>query len=393
MNNTYNTEPDIELSVVMPCLNEAKTVGICIKKAIGFFELYNINGEVIIADNGSTDGSQDIAVSEGARVVNVQEKGYGNALKGGFAAAKGCYIIMGDADDSYDFSALEGFVARLREGYALVMGNRFKGGVMPGAMPFLHRYLGNPVLSFLGRLFFRTPIGDFHCGLRGFTKEAYESLHLSSGGMELASEIVFKAALLKLPISEIPVVLYPDGRERKPHLNTWRDGWRHLKLLLIYCPRWLFLYPGLLLLFTGLILGIRLTIGELHIAGINLDIHTLFYSGIFSVTGVILCMFYIFARLLNNRNGLFPFSKPLDRLVLWFAADNGIWIGILLFLLGITGTIFSVSIWDSNNFGDLDPVKMFRYVIPSGFVMINGLLFFFSAFFVRIIYNHRDGNS
>ena len=231
---------NLELSIVMPCLNEAETLEICIKKAQAFFEKHDVHGEVVIADNGSTDGSQAIAERLNARVVPVAEKGYGNALKGGIKAAKGKYVIMGDADDSYDFSKLELFVEKLREGHDLVMGNRFKGGVKKGAMPFLHKYLGNPVLSFIGRLFFNIKIGDFHCGLRGFSKEAFHKMKLNTTGMEFASEMIVKSKLNGLTFAEVPTILHPDGRSRPPHLNTWRDGWRHLRFLLLYSPRWLF---------------------------------------------------------------------------------------------------------------------------------------------------------
>ena len=254
-----------ELSVVMPCLNEEKTLGICIEKALGCFRASGIVGEVIIADNGSTDRSCEIATELGARVVHVANKGYGSALQGGIAAAAGTYVIMGDADDSYDFSALDDFVASLREGTDLVMGNRFRGGIEPGAMPPLHRYLGNPVLSFIGRLFFPATTGDFHCGLRGFNRERILSLGLSCSGMEFASEMVVKASLAGFSIDEVPTKLHRDGRDRPPHLNSWRDGWRHLRFLLLFSPRWMFLYPGLGLLTIGVLLSTRLALGPLEI--------------------------------------------------------------------------------------------------------------------------------
>lgn len=242
---------DIELSIVMPCLNEAKTVGVCVRKAMNSLEKMGVSGEVIIADNGSSDGSVDIARAHGARVVHVARKGYGSALQGGIAAARGAYVIMGDADDSYDFTRLEGFLDRLRRGDDLVMGNRFKGGIHPGAMPLLHRYVGNPVLTGILNLFFRTPIGDAHCGLRGFRKDAYQRLGLTTPGMEFASEMVVKASLRKQKISEVPTELRPDGRDRPPHLRSFRDGWRHLRFLLLHCPLWLFLIPALLLMTVG----------------------------------------------------------------------------------------------------------------------------------------------
>src|ERR1700760_3659962 len=266
----------IELTILMPCLNEAETLAICIDKARGYLERSGVVGEVLIADNGSTDGSQLIAEEHGARVVAVPEKGYGAALIGGINAARGRFVIMGDADDSYDFENLEGMIERLRGGADLVMGNRFQGGIAPGAMPFLHRYLGNPVLSFIGRLFFSIPVGDFHCGLRGFSRQSMLDLRLQSPGMEFASEMVVKAALNGLRIEETPTTLKPDGRSRPPHLKTWRDGWRHLRFLLLHSPKWLFVYPGLVLIFLGLAGAIALSAGAVRLtSGLELDIHTL----------------------------------------------------------------------------------------------------------------------
>ena len=245
---TNKAPTEIEVSIVMPCLNEERTVGICVKKALISLKEGKVNGEVIVADNGSTDKSVEIAASLGARVVHVEEKGYGNALRSGFAAAHGKYIIMADADDSYDLENLMPFIEKLRKGYELVMGNRFKGGIKKGAMPWHHRYIGNPILSFIGKLFFKTPANDFHCGLRGFTKEAIEKMELQTTGMELASEIVIKSSVMNMNVCEVPTILFPDGRDRPPHLRSFRDGWRHLRFLLIYSPTWLFLYPGLALL-------------------------------------------------------------------------------------------------------------------------------------------------
>ena len=252
---------DVELTVVMPCLNEAETIDVCIQKALTAMESHRLSGEVVIADNGSTDGSQAIARRLGARVVHVERKGYGSALMGGIAAARGRYVIMGDADDSYDFTAIMPFVEQLRAGNHLVMGNRFKGGIKPGAMKALHRYLGNPVLTGIGRLFFRSRCGDFHCGLRGFDRGAIVDLDLRTTGMEFASEMVVKATLQKLRISEVPTTLSPDGRSRPPHLRSWRDGWRHLRFLLLYSPRWLFFLPGIALLLCGLLTGVWLLPG------------------------------------------------------------------------------------------------------------------------------------
>ena len=258
----------------MPCLNEAETLAICVRKARGFLDASRIQGEVIVADNGSQDGSVAIALQEGARIVPVAARGYGAALLGGIADARGRYIIMGDADDSYDFSDLGTFVEQLRAGADLVVGNRFRGGIAPGAMPLLHRYLGNPILSFLGRLFFFVKIGDFHCGLRGFNRDRILALGLRTTGMEFASEMVVRSALAGYRIAEVPTTLRPDGRSRPPHLRTWRDGWRHLRFLLMYSPRWLFFYPGLALLAFGLIGTVLLLPGRFYIGSVGIDIHT-----------------------------------------------------------------------------------------------------------------------
>src|SRR6267154_1346802 len=260
---------DMELSVVMPCLNEKATVGVCVKKALNAMERHGIRGEVIVADNGSTDGSREIAAQFGARVVPIEARGYGSALRGGITAARGRFVLMGDADDSYDFSQLDLFVGKLREGNDLVMGNRFQGGILPGAMPPLHRYLGNPVLTGIGRLFFKSPVGDFHCGLRAFRRDAIERLDLRTHGMEFASEMVVKATAFGLRVTEIPTTLSPDGRDRAPHLRTWRDGWRHLRFLLLYSPRWLFLYPGMALFVLGAVVSTLLLPGPVMIGNVG----------------------------------------------------------------------------------------------------------------------------
>lgn len=375
----------IEVSIVMPCLNEEQTVETCIAKALVFLESNGISGEVIIADNGSTDHSVEIAVNAGAKVVPVQAKGYGNALRGGIEKAKGKYIIMGDADDSYDFSHLELFIGKLREGYGLVMGNRFQGGVLPGAMPPLHRYLGNPVLSFIGRVFFRTGIGDFHCGLRGFSREAYRQMNPKSEGMEFASEIVIKASLSGLRVTEVPTVLHPDGRDHKPHLRSWHDGWRHLKLLLLYCPRWLFLYPGFLLLFVSILTGLFLIPGTQLIGKVQFDIHTLYYMGIGSTLGIILLQFYLFGRIYGDRLGYYALRDTHRRIIHFLTIEKGLIIGGLLLLAGIGGTIFAFYQWEQVNFGNLNPEKVFRIILPSGFAMINGILIILGNFFVRLL--------
>src|ERR1700737_3843367 len=299
-------DENVELTVVMPCLNEAETVATCVRKAIGFLAASGISGEVLVADNGSTEGSQRLAEEAGARVVPIGDKGYGNALMGGIVAARGKYVIMGDADDSYDFTNLMPFVEELRKGADLVMGNRFAGGIAPGAMPPLHKYLGNPVLSFIGRLFFRSKIGDFHCGLRGFSRDSVMALNLQATGMEFASEMVVKAALAGQHVTEVRTTLAKDGRSRPPHLHTWRDGWRHLRFLLLFSPRWLFLYPGVALFGISFVAGALLETGAKRVGPIEFDIHTLLLAGFGCLIGYQLVVFAIFTKVFAMREGFHP---------------------------------------------------------------------------------------
>ena len=303
----------LQLSVVMPCLNESLTLGTCVKKALSTMEKLGIHGEVIIADNGSTDGSQEIAAKLGARVISISTRGYGSALRGGIAAANGKYVIMGDADDSYDFTQLADFVNKLDEGYDLVMGNRFKGGIQPGAMPVLHRFLGNPGLSWLGRLFFKCPVGDFQCGLRGFRKDAIDKLNLRTLGMEFSTEMVVKATLFRLRIAEIPTVLSPDGRDRPPHLRTWRDGWRYLRFLLLYSPRWLFLYPGMILFLAGLLISAWLLPGPQTIGRVTFDYHTLLFAAMAMLVGFQSINFAAFSKIFATTEGLLPEDPRLNQ--------------------------------------------------------------------------------
>jgi glycosyltransferase involved in cell wall biosynthesis len=361
----------------MPCLNEAETLATCIEKAQWYLKEYHVAGEVIIADNGSTDGSQAIAQEMGARVVEVKEKGYGSALLGGIAAAKGQYIIMGDADDSYDFTQLNPFVEKLRQGYDLVMGNRFQGGIKPGAMPLLHKYLGNPVLTSLGRLLFASPCGDFHCGLRGFHKEAITRLNLRTTGMEFASEMVVKATLNKMQITEVPTTLSPDGRSRPPHLRTWRDGWRHLRFLLLYSPRWLFLYPGIVLILTGLISTFWLLYSP--------RIHSLLYSATAIIIGFQIVIFALFTKVFAISEGLLPADKRLIKLGNYFNLETGLIAGFSLFLLGIIGSVIALIQWESASFGALEPAQTMRLVIPSVTAIALGLQMIFSSFFLSVL--------
>jgi glycosyltransferase involved in cell wall biosynthesis len=374
-----------EVSVVMPCLNEAETLATCIRKARRALREEGIDGEVIVADNGSTDGSQTIALQEGAQLVQVTARGYGNALMGGITAARGKYVIMGDADDSYDFIEVPQFVTKLRQGYDLVMGNRFKGGIKSGAMPLLHRYLGNPVLSAVGRLFFSSPCGDFHCGLRGFSKDAILKMDLRTTGMEFASEMVVKATVFKMRITEVPTTLSPDGRSRPPHLRSWRDGWRHLRFLLLYSPRWLFLNPGIVLMVVGLITGIWLLPGPRTVGGVTFDVHTLLYSMAAIFIGFQSVLFAIFTKTFVITEGLHAKDSSLNKWYRFFTLEKGLLTGALLTTIGLIGSIYSLSDWGSRLFGPLDPARTLRVVIPSILSLILGLQTILSSFFLSVL--------
>lgn len=372
----------MELTILMPCLNEAETLETCIRKARTYLEGSGVEGEILIADNGSTDGSQEIAKRCGARVVNVPERGYGAALIGGCHAALGKYVIMGDADDSYDFLHLDPFMEKLREGYDLVMGNRFKGGIEPGAMPPLHRYLGNPVLSFIGRLFYPSSIGDFHCGLRGYNRESMLKLGLQTTGMEYASEMVVKATLYQLKIAEVPTTLKKDGRSHAPHLRSFRDGWRHLKFLLMHSPNWLFLYPGIFFMILGLVLLICLMFGPLSIGAVTLDIHTMLYGSAFTIIGASTIQFAVFTKTYAKNSGFIPVdSKQIDKLT----EDRVILAGAILLILGIIATIVALVLWGKNSFGALDPQYIMRLTIPALTAMAVGVQMIFGGFFIGIL--------
>jgi glycosyltransferase involved in cell wall biosynthesis len=369
----------------MPCLDEAATVGRCVEKARAFLQRAGVDGEVLVADNGSSDGSAGLARQAGARVVEVAERGDGAALAAGIRAARGRYVIMGDADDSYDFSRLEAFVARLREGYPLVMGNRFQGGIRPGAMPALHRYLGNPILSFVGRLFFRARVGDFHCGLRGFDRAAVSKLDLRTPGMEFASELVVKAALAGWRIAEVPTTLDPDGRGRPPHLRSWRDGWRHLRFLLLFSPRWLFLYPGLALLALGIGLLATLYVTPLEFRGRGLDIHSMLYASAGALLGLQLCLFALFARVSATNAGLLPRSAGLDRLLRALSLERGLLAGLAIALAGFLWSAFAFWQWREAGFGPLDPRVVMRETIPASALMVGGMEVILASFLLSVL--------
>ncbi len=375
----------MELTVVLPCLNEAETLAVCIRKAKASIAGLGIDGEVVIADNGSTDGSQDIARAEGARVVDVPIRGYGAALTAGIAAAKGEFVIMGDADDSYDLSNLGPFVEALRGGADLVMGNRFAGGIEPGAMPALHRYLGNPVLTAIGRILFRSPVKDFHCGLRGFRREAILDLDLRTTGMEFASEMVVKATLNKLNIVEVPTTLSPDGRSRAPHLRTWRDGWRHLRFLLLYSPRWLFLYPGMVLFLVGIVLGGVLLTGPIQVGEHALDVSALVYAMAAVLIGFQAILFAAFSRAFVANEGLMPPSLGMQKAFKVLNLERGLIIGLLLLIVGVALATYGFIHWGSSDFGALDARDAIRLAVPAATLSVLGVETIMGSFFLSVL--------
>lgn len=378
-------EESLELSVVMPCLNEAETLEACIRKAQAALRKANIAGEIVVADNGSSDGSVEIAERMGARIVNVRAKGYGNALMGGIAAASGKYIVMGDADDSYDFGHIPRFVEELRKGADVVMGNRFRGGIEPGAMPFLHRYLGNPVLSAIGQLLFKSPVGDFHCGLRGFSKAAFARMGLRTTGMEFASEMVVKATLLRMSVAEVATNLSPDGRSRAPHLRTWRDGWRHLRFLLLYSPRWLFLYPGMALMVVGSLLALWLLPGPRAVGRVTFDVHTMVYAAAFVLLGFQAIAFAVFTKVFAISEGLLPPDPGLDGLFRYITLEVGLAVGAGLSIAGLATSVYAVSSWGAQHFGAMDYSRTMRLVIPSALLLTLGVQTIFASFFMSVL--------
>jgi glycosyltransferase involved in cell wall biosynthesis len=380
----------VEVSIVMPCLNEAETLAKCITHAQSAVAKGGFSAEIIVADNGSTDGSQHIAGELGARVVDVSRKGYGSALIGGIDAARGRFVVMGDADDSYDFEAIGPLIDKLRDGYDLVVGNRFLGGIEPGAMPWSHRWVGNPVLTLISRVFFHAPVGDTHCGLRGFTKDAYDRMHLRATGMEFASEMVIKASLKGMRITEMAVVLRPDGRSRSPHLRTWRDGWRHLRFMLLFSPRWLFLYPGVALFAVGVVLSALLVPGPLRIGSVRLDIHTLLVAGFLALLGYQLVLFAVFTKIFAIRAGFHPPHPALERLNRYVTLEVGLAAGVLMVLVGVIALVLAVASWGAVGFGNLDPSLTMREVIPAVVLLALGTQTVFASFFISILSIDRD---
>jgi glycosyltransferase involved in cell wall biosynthesis len=382
---------DIELTILMPCLNEAETIQCCVRKAMGFLAQSGISGEVLVADNGSTDGSQGVAEQAGARVVSIERRGYGAALIGGIDAAAGRFVIMGDSDDTYDFSALDPFVAELRSGRELVMGNRFKGEIKPGAMPPLHRYLGNPVLSWIGRTFFSIPIGDFHCGLRGFSRAAIRGLSLSSAGMEFASEMVVKSSLRGLKISEVPTTLSPDRRSRPPHLRRWRDGWRHLRFLLLHSPRWLFLYPGLLFIAIGLAAIGSLISGPVQLAPhVTVDIHSLIAACFATIIGSQLVVFSALAQKYAMLEGFLPPVSKFKGILSILTLERIVQFGMLLFLIGVVGSLSAVYSWVGSGFAPITYNGIMRTLVISLTAIVVAVQMIASAF-LSSIFEIRHG--
>lgn len=374
-----------DLSVVMPCLNEAETLGSCIRQTQESLRFAGVRAEIIVADNGSTDGSAEIAEGLHVRVAPVAAKGYGSALMGGIAAASGKYIVMGDADASYDFRFIPQFLRELEAGADLVVGNRFKGGIARDAMPLLHRFLGNPALTRIAHLFFGVPIGDVYCGLRAFRKDAYQAMDLRTTGMEFATEMVIKATLLGMRVTEIPTTLSPDGRTRTPHLRTWRDGWRTLRFFFLYSPRWLFLYPGILMVLIGLAAGAWLLPGPRRVGLVVLDVHTLLYAAIAMLLGFQAIAFAFFTKLFAISEGLHPPDPALDRLFRYIKLETGLLMGAMLVLLGLGISVYAVGIWESFNFGPLNFSRVFRLIIPAALCLTLGVQTIFSSFFLSVL--------
>jgi glycosyltransferase involved in cell wall biosynthesis len=372
----------------MPCLNEAETIAICVRKANNFLVRSGIEGEVIVADNGSTDGSTDLALASGARVVSIADKGYGNALTGGIGAAQGRFVIMADADDSYDFSQLDSLVESLRSGNMMVIGNRFRGGIRSGAMPFLHRFIGNPLLSLMGRMFFSSAIGDFHCGLRGIDRAAALKLGLQAPGMEFASEMIVKATLAGWRIAEVPTTLSPTGRSRRPHLRSWRDGWRHLRFLLMMSPRWLMLYPGACLIAIGVAAQIAIARGPIVVSGIGFDIHTMLYAGGAVILGVQLVLFSVLARAIGVLKNVLPMRPTFSRFLRAFTLERGILLGLLLGAGGLGLAAYSLTTWAQAHLAALEPTVVMRVAIPSVTLMLTGAEIIFSSFLLKFIDVH-----
>ncbi|MGZ5004750.1 MAG: glycosyltransferase family 2 protein [Chthoniobacterales bacterium] len=391
-----DSEHSFLLTILMPCLNEAETLGACIRKAQASIAKLAQPCEVLIADNGSSDRSIEIAQELGARVIHVQEKGYGNALRTGIAAARGKWILMGDADDSYDFSAIEPFMEKLREGYEFVIGCRMPAGggkILAGAMPWKHRWIGNPILSFLGRMFFHSDVHDFHCGLRALSRDAWNRIDLRTSGMEFASEMVIKAKFRSLRITEVPITLYPDGRSRRPHLRSWRDGWRHLRFMLLFSPRWLFLIPGLVLFLTGVALTLILSLRGVTLGGAVLDAGSLSVAAMLWLAGAQLVAFAVFTKIFSIAEGLLPADPKFTKLFRFMTLERGVLLGILTLFAGVLILLRAWLIWRSVGYGTLSYSDNLRRVIPAGTAIVFGIQIIFSSFFASVLGLRLEGRT
>ena len=374
-----------EVSIVIPCLNEAETLARVIRKALAGFERMGVAGEVVVADNGSSDGSQQIAVDEGARLVHVPQRGYGAALHGGISAAYGEFVVMGDADDSYDLGSIDEFLTHLRAGADLVMGNRFAGRIMPNAMPWLHKWLGNPVLSWLGRVLFNSTVGDFHCGLRAFRKSAWEAIALQTSGMEYASEMVIKAAIFGQRIVEVPITLYKDGRSRPPHLRTWRDGWRHLRFMLAYAPNWVFFFPGALMSIIGALTVIWLVPGVQVVGNVMLDINTMVIAASVFLLGIQVMLFGILAKQYMTTRGLIPTSARFTKINRVISIEYGLVISLVILAIGIWFVAQVFGVWQSSGFQFLNTQSSARMTLIGGSLMILAGQVGFTSILVSIL--------
>jgi glycosyltransferase involved in cell wall biosynthesis len=375
----------LEVSILMPCLNEAETIGRCVDRARESIAKMDLHAEILVADNGSTDGSVQIALAHGAKVALVEERGYGAAIRGGVAASSARYIIMGDADESYDFAEIAPILERLRAGDDLVMGNRFAGGIEKGAMPWSHRWIGNPVLSLVGRIFFSSHVRDFHCGLRGFTVDAFRRMRLHTTGMEFASEIVVKASLASMKISEVPISLHKDGRSRPPHLRTWRDGWRHLRFLLLFCPRWLFLIPGLALMLSGSAMTLWLLGGTRRVGPVGLDIHTMLVSGVLALSGYQLVIFGAFIKIFGMRAGFLPLGRRMESFFRVATLEKGLLLGAVLALAGLALVLIAVVSWGRSGYGALDTEATMRPLIVAVLLIASGVQTLFASFVLSML--------